>query len=177
MEARYDRERLRVKIALWLIAHEVRTLIIHEATRLSEDRIRRLSRDDIRGQRSTPVRRRRGKPPRQMSYFRRTPAHELEAATLVSMFRCGGLLARTNAGQGLSLEEVARFCDVFETFEGLGLARTITAEHAWYLLQTLSRDSEFVLVACRDCHSLWIRDTLELLPYNCPACRLELYPH
>jgi hypothetical protein len=176
-DSRYDRDRLRLTIAFRLIGHEARTHTIRQATGLSDDRIRKLFRDYVRDQPDTPVRRRRGKSPRQMSYFRRTPEHELQAATLGALLRCCGLLARTSPVYRPSLEEVARFCDVFETFRSLCPAQAITFEHAWYLLQMLSRDNEYVLATCQDCQSLWIRDLLDILPDNCPACRMGLYPH
>jgi len=31
-----------------------------------------------------------------------------------------------------------------------------------------------VLSNCPDCESLWLQDTLEILPDNCPACRRGL---
>lgn len=176
-DSRYDRDRLRLTIAFRMIGHEARTHTIRQATQLSDDRIRKLFRDYVRDQPHTPVRRRRGKSPRQMSYFRRTPQHELQAATLGSLLRCCGLLNRSSPPQRPSLEEVARFCDVFETFAGLCPQPAITFEHAWFLLQVLSRENEFVLDACQDCQSLWIRDTLDILPDNCAACRMGLYPH
>jgi hypothetical protein len=30
-----------------------------------------------------------------------------------------------------------------------------------------------VLVRCADCQAIWIRDTLDLLPDNCAACRAD----
>lgn len=176
-DSRYDRDRLRLTIAFRLIAHEARTHTIRQATGLSDDRIRKLFRDYVRDRPDTAIRRRRGKSPRQMSYFRRTPQHELQAATLGSMLRCCGLLTRVSPAQRPSLEDVARFCDVFETFRALCPSRAITFEHAWYLQQVLSRDGEFELASCQDCESLWIRDRLDILPDNCPACRMGLYPH
>ena len=112
-----------------------------------------------------------------MAYFRRTPEHELQAATLGALLRCCGLLRRGAASGRPSLDEVARFCDVYETFAELCPRAAITFEHAWFLLQMLSRENEYVLATCPDCHTLWIRDLLDILPDNCPACRMGLYPH
>jgi hypothetical protein len=176
-DSRYDRDRLRLAIAFRLIEHEARTHTIRQATGLSDDRIRKLFRDYVRDRPQAPIRRRRGKSPRQMAYFRRSPEHELQAATLGALLRCCGLLGRGAALHRPSLEEVARFCDVFDTFKGLCPQPAISFEHAWFLLQTLSRDNEFVLETCQDCQSLWVRDRLDILPDNCPACRMGLYPH
>jgi hypothetical protein len=170
-DCRYDRDRLRLDVAYRLIGHEARTRTIRVATGLSDDRIRKLYRDYVKDRPGRGIRRRRGKSPRQMSFFRRTPEHELQAATLGSMLRCCGLLQGRRVLRVLSLGEVARLCDVFETYLGLCPKALISFEHAWYLLQVLSRDDEWILTACRDCRALWIRDTLDLLPENCVACR------
>ncbi len=176
-DCRYDRDRLRLTIAFRLIGHEARTHTIRQATGLSDDRIRKLFRDYVRDRPDAAVRRRRGKSPRQMAYFRRTPEHELQAATLGALLRCCGLLRRGAASGRPSLDEFARFCDVYETFAELCPRASITFEHAWFLLQMLSRENEYVLATCQDCHTLWIRDLLDILPDNCPACRMGLYPH
>jgi hypothetical protein len=108
-DCRYDRDRLRLEIAYRLIGYEVRTETIRQCTQLSADRIRRLFRDYVRDQPQSCIRRRRGKSPRQMSFFRRTPRHELEAATTGSLLRACGLLGKTPLLHRPTLEEVARF--------------------------------------------------------------------
>jgi hypothetical protein len=175
-DCRYDRDRLRLAVAYRLIRHEARTRTIRVATGLSDDRIRKLYRDYFQDRPGQRIRRRRGKSPRQMAFFRRTPEHELQAATLASMLRCCGLLTDRHLLQVPSLTEVAGFCDVFETYLSLCPRSLISFEHAWYLLQVLSRDDEWILTACRDCQALWIRDTLALWPDNCVACRCEMTP-
>ena len=81
-DCRYDRDRLRLAVAYRLIAHEARTQTIRQCTGLSGDRIRKLYRDYIQGLPGQRIRRRRGKSPRQMSFFRKSVEHELQAATL-----------------------------------------------------------------------------------------------
>ena len=170
-DSRYDRDRLRLTVAYRLIRHEARTHTIRHCTGLSGDRIRKLYRNYPQGPAGRPIRRRRGKSPRQMSYFRRSPQHELQAATLGSMLALCGLLGRPQVLRQPTIEEVDRFCDVYETFLGLCPLPLITLEHAWYLLHVLSHDDVFVLARCPDCHAAWIRDTLEVLPDNCAICR------
>ena len=63
---RYNRDRLRLELALRLIGHEARTHTIRLWTGLSDDRIRKLFRAYIRP--SAGVRRRRGKSPQQPSH-------------------------------------------------------------------------------------------------------------
>jgi hypothetical protein len=111
-----------------------------------------------------------------MSYFRRSPQHELQAATLGSMLARCGLLGRSQVLRQPTIEEVDRFCDVFETFLSLCPAPVITLEHAWYLLQVLAHDDVYVLARCPDCHATWIRDTLDVLPDNCAVCRSNGLP-
>jgi len=175
-DSRYDRDRLRLTVAYRLICHEARTHTIRQCTGLSGDRIRKLYRNYMAGVPERPIRRRRGKSPRQMSYFRRSPAHELQAATIGTMLSLCGLLGRRQALHRPTIEEVARFCDVYETFVSLCPCAVITLEHAWYLLQVLAYADEFVLARCPDCQAVWIRDVLDLLPDNCVACRSNALP-
>jgi hypothetical protein len=174
-DSRYDRDRLRLTIAYRLIAFEARTRTIRLATQLSDDRIRKLYRDYFQGRPESPVKRRRGKSPRQMAFFRRSLEHEQQAGMLGALLRMCELLERDASAQRPSLEIVARFCDVYETFAGLWQQPHITFEHAWHLWQMLARADEFVLSRCQDCDSLWLRDTLDILPDNCPACRRGLF--
>jgi hypothetical protein len=170
-DSRYDRDRSRLSIAYRLIGHEARTHTIRQCTGLSADRIRKLFRDYIRTQPDLPVRRRRGKSPRQMAFFRRSPSLEIEAATIASLLRACALLAGVNLLQRPSLDEVARFCDAYDTFRELCPRSAISFEHAWYLRHELARHDEYELAHCPDCHGLWVRDRLDILPGNCPACR------
>lgn len=175
-DCRYDRDRLRLSVAYRLIAHEARTHTIRLATGLSGDRIRKLYRNYPHGEPGSRVRRRRGRSPRQMSYFQRSHEHEMQAAVLGSMLRCCGLLDLSRTLQRPGIDEVARFCDVYEAFLGVCPKRLITFEHAWYLRQVLARHDEFVLANCPDCQALWIRDTLDILPDNCACCRSSHRP-
>ena len=172
-DSRYDRDRQRLTVAYRLIGHEARTQTIRQATGLSGDRIRKLYRDYFKGQPVHPVRRRRGKSPRQMSFFWRSPAHELQAAALAALLQQCRFIGRPQALYRPNLDEVNRFCDIYETFCALCPGTVISFEHAWHLLHVLARLDEFVLARCPDCQSTWIRDTLDLLPDNCAACRCD----
>jgi hypothetical protein len=174
-DSRYDRDRLRLAIAYRLIALEARTRTIRIATQLSDDRIRRMYRDYFAALGGNLVRRRRGKSPRQMSYFRRSLEHEQQTALLGSLLRRCSLIGRYPAGFRPALDAVGHFCDAYETYLGLWPGAQISFEHAWHLWQVFCRNDEFVLATCPDCDSLWLRDTLEIVPYNCPACRRGLF--
>jgi hypothetical protein len=174
-DSRYDRDRLRLAIAYRLIALEARTRTIRIATQLSDDRIRRMYRDYFAALGGNLVRRRRGKSPRQMSYFRRSLEHGQQTALLGSLLRRCSLIGRYPTGFRPALEAVGHFCDAYETYLGLWPGAQISFEHAWHLWQVFCRNDEFVLATCPDCDSLWLQDTLEIVPYNCPACRRGLF--
>jgi hypothetical protein len=171
IDCRYDRDRLKLAVAFRLIGHEARTHTIRHCTGLSGDRIRKLYRNYPGDATGARIRRRRGKSPRQMSYFRRTPEHELQAATLATLLSCCGMLRRVHRLPAPRIEDVARFCDVYEAFLCVCPSSLISFEHAWYLGQTLALRDEYVLARCPDCRAVWIRDKLDVLPYNCAACR------
>ena len=174
-DSRYDRDRLRLTLAHRLIP-EARTRTIREATQLSDDRIRRIYRDYFGANAANTVRRHRGKSPRQMSFFRRSLEHEQQAATLGSLLLQCGLVRHYPHGFRPDIVVVSQFCDVYETFTSLNWPTLhVTFEHAWYLWQVLCRDDEHVLSNCPGCHALWVRDTLEILPDNCPTCRRGLF--
>ena len=65
---------------------------------------------------------------------------------------------------------------MYETFLCVCPATAISFEHAWYLGQVLCHSDEYVLASCPDCRALWIRDTLEVFPDICAACRVPLQP-
>jgi hypothetical protein len=170
-DSRYDRDRLRLAVAYRLIRHEARTHTIRQCTGLSADRIRKLFRDYIRTQPELAVRRRRGKSPRQMDFFRRSATLEMEAGAVASLLRACALLARPGLLQRPTLDEVARFCDAYDAFRSVCPGTAITFEHAWYLRHALALHDEYELAHCRDCHALWVRDTLGVERATCPACR------
>jgi hypothetical protein len=107
-----------------------------------------------------------------MSFFRRTTGHELEAATLAALLSACGLIKLARL-PGPRIEDVERFCDVYEAFRGICPATRISFDHAWYLGQTLAHGDEYVLARCPLCLAVWIRDRLDLLPDNCANCRSQ----
>jgi hypothetical protein len=174
-DSRYDRDRLRLTIAYRLISFEARTRTIRLATQLSDDRIRKLYRDYFLGRGGVPssagVESRHGRCRSSGARW----STSTKPGVLGALLRICDLLEREAAPQRPSLEIVARFCDVYETYAGLCQQPRITFEHAWHLWQMLSRADEFVLSVCQDCQSWWLRDTLDILPDNCAACRRGLF--
>ena len=173
-DCRYDRDRLRLSLAYRLIGLEARTRTIRLATQLSDDRIRRMYHDYFGSHGAMTVRRRRGKSPSQMAFFRRSLEHEQETAVLcVLLWRCE-LVVAFPRGFRPTLEQVALACSAYEAFAGLWPNPHISFEHAWHLWQVCCSGDEHVLADCPTCGALWLRDTLELLPDNCAACRRGL---
>jgi hypothetical protein len=173
-DSRYDRDRLRLALAHRLIELEARTRTIRIATQLSDDRIRRLYREYFSTPHGSIVRRHRGKSPQQMAYFRRSLELEQQAATLGTLvWRCE-LVFEFPDGFRPRLEHVAQFCNVYETFASIWPS-PFSFEHAWHLWQVLCSRDEHVLAQCPGCQAIWLRDLLEILPDDCPACRRGLF--
>lgn len=177
----YADERLRDDLALRMIRHEARTCTIRQCTGLSDDRIRRLYRAYAQQASAAPVRRRRGKSPRQITFFVRSTSAQFESSLLASAFTAFGLL-HAQRGYGAnkkpsvdpsSLEYGRLFCDAFETHQQLLNATTLSFEHAWFLLQLLTRSGDLHAVRCRHCDSYFLRDRFNVCRHACPTCKLK----
>lgn len=172
---RYFRDRQRHDLALRMIHLEARTCTIRTCTALTDDRIRRLCKSYARHQLSVTVRRRRGKSPRQIAFFTRSVEMQFEASFLTSVFASFGLLrpaGKPAAGESL-IEYGELFCDAYETHLQLLQAASITFEHAWFLLQLLTRGGALKIARCRHCYSRYLRDGLNVARLACPICELK----
>jgi hypothetical protein len=175
---RYFHERQRHDLALRMIRHEARTCTIRSCTGLTDDRIRRLYKTYASHMPSAPVRRRRGKSPRQVGFFVRNARAQLESSTLASVFAAFGLWrTQSNAQPGSSppgsIEFGRLFCDAYETHRQLLRNADISFEHAWFLLQLLSRNADLHAVRCRHCDSQYLRDRVNVCRRACPVCALQ----
>jgi Flagellar transcriptional activator (FlhC) len=175
---RYFHERQRHDLALRMIRHEARTCTIRSCTGLTDDRIRRLYKTYASHMPSVPVRRRRGKSPRQVGFFVRNARAQLESSMLASVFAAFGLWrAQSNAHLGsipsASIEFGRLFCDAYETHRQLLRNADISFEHAWFLLQLLSRNADLHAVRCRHCDSQYLRDRVNVCRRTCPVCALN----
>lgn len=166
---RYFRDRQRHDLALRMIRHEARTCTIRACTSLTDDRIRRLCKTFSRHQHN--LRRRRGKAPRQVAFFTRTVHMQFEASFLASVFASFGLLGTLTEEPTLELGEL--FCDAYETHLQLMQPAHIGFEHAWFLLQLLTRGSALRIMKCRHCYSRYLRDGLNVARLACPVCELK----
>ncbi len=175
---RYFHERQRHDLALRMIRHEARTCTIRSCTGLTDDRIRRLYKTYASYMPSAPLRRRRGRSPRQVGFFVRNARAQLESSMLASVFATFGLWRAQSSLQQESnpvgsIEFGRLFCDAYETHRQLLRTADISFEHAWFLLQLLTRNAHLHAVRCRHCDSQYLRDRVNMLRRACPVCALK----
>jgi len=170
--ARYFHDRQRHDLALRMIRHEARTRTIRRCTGLSDDRIRRLYKTYLDAEAVLPIRRRRGKSPRQVAFFTRNAELQFESSFLANVYATFGLLRdrRTTLPEQSSLETGEIFCDAYETHRQLLQSASISFEHAWFLLQLLNRGEQLRIAHCRQCHSDFLHDLINLSHRDCPTC-------
>lgn len=176
---RYATERSQFELALRMIRHEARTRTIRECTGLSDDRIRKLYATYFRDTGSTDVRRRRGKSPRQVMRFVKTPANQLQATLLVTLF-CSGLLLRLDENNHVvpcwprpDVEFGHRLCRAFETYLLIYDTPSLSFEWAWNLLHSIAYNDELYLAECAACRGYYVQDAYALDNKTCPACAIE----
>lgn len=176
---RYNRDRLRLEIALRLIGHEARTQTIRRWTGLSDDRIRKLVRSYIRP--GAGVRRHRGKSPQQVGFFLRGGSDDAHA--LAAMLLLFGVVpprpaaARTPDAAPSPLPSLARgrqLCEAYETYRRVVPHARIDFEHAVFLAIALNAADQIRLRWCHSCDAANITEhsTLRLPP--CRACGAAL---
>lgn len=168
----YFADRERHDLALRMIRHEARTCTIRSCTGLTDDRIRRLYQTAATHMPAIPIRRHRGKSPRQVAFFTRNTQMQFESSLLAGVFASFGLLDSRAPGSRTTLAQGALFCDAYETHLQLSPCSTISFEHAWFLLQALSRKSKFTVLRCRHCDGQFLHDKSNVLRRACPACTL-----
>jgi hypothetical protein len=167
---RYDRDRLRLDVAMRFIRHEARTRTIRLWTGLSDDRIRRLYHAYLQeGGRTT---RHRGQSPQQATYFLRTTRMRGEASALASLCSLVGLFDRqiqmprqlNDVGRGDSL------CRAYDVYLAEVRCPAITFDYAALLVNALERGSVLRLGDCQGCGALLVIDSLGLRPSCCSLC-------
>jgi hypothetical protein len=170
-DSRYNRDRLRLDLAMRFMRHEARTHTIRKWTGLTDDRIRKLYRayiNEMPGQ----VSRHRGKSPGQACYFTRSPRVQQEAAVLASLYCMLGVLPAPVVID-LELPGVTRgerLCQAFEAYLMFVPSSQITFEHAVLLVNELSRGVELRLGDCMVCGGLVVVDGLALRDIRCGRC-------
>ena len=176
---RYNRDRLRLEIALRLIGHEARTQTIRRWTGLSDDRIRKLVRSYIRP--GAEVRRHRGKSPQQVRFFLRGGSDDAHA--LAAMLLLFGVLpprpaaARTPDGAPSPLPSLARgrqLCEAYEIYRRVVPQARIDFEHAVFLAIALHTADEIRLQWCHSCDAANITEHSAVRLPPCRACGAAL---
>jgi len=176
---RYAGERSQSELALRMIRHEARTRTIRECTGLSDDRIRKLYSTYFRNSGASNVKRRRGKSPRQVALYVKSPEHQLQATTLVSLFYAG-LLVRIDHADKVhacwprpDVEFGHRLCRAYETYLLLHDDAKLSFEWVWNLLHCIACNDELYLAACRGCRARYVQDAYALDRKTCPSCAIE----
>lgn len=170
---RYRNERVRLELALRLIAHEARTGTIRHLTDLSDDRIRKLYASYFKHDRS-PVRRRRGKSPSQITPLVKTRELRLESSALVALMTSCGILdgerRPTRAAPHARLELGQRLCQAHETYLAMVTEPRFNFEATWNLYRNLVGGDELASRRCGGCQSWYVYDALALAGDACPLC-------
>jgi hypothetical protein len=171
-EERYDRDRLRVEVAMRFIRHEARTSTIRQWTGLSDDRIRKLYHSYL--QDGGCATRHRGKSPRQVAYFLRTTRIRDEASALASLCALAGVFdehrPRAMTTAATDVERGASLCRAYDGYCATLRRPLISFEHAALLANALTRGNEVRLGACEACGVLLVVESLGLRPTRCSMC-------
>ena len=177
---RYQRDRLRLDLALRFIQHAARTQTIRAWTGLTEDRIRKLYRSYLQQPGRAPLNRPRGRSPQQAAFFVRSPRVQHEAAMLASACALLGALAPRQLARGQlvgtqrELPPDARrgllLCQAYETYRMLLPTGRISFEHLVYLVSALARGDELKLSECSACGALLVTERITLAPPRCLYC-------
>jgi hypothetical protein len=169
---RYNRDRLRLDLAMRLMRHGARTRTICDWTAFSEDRIRKLYHAYQRQREGEPSRRLRGKAPQRVEVFLETPALAFEATTLACLLCILGLLPKAGeAGDGISPrvtpERGEAFCQAYETYAVLHCPARLSFEDAWYLLLALLQQDKLKLCRCGRCERLYLAAVTAIPAASC----------
>ncbi len=171
-ENRYNRDRLRVDVALRFIGFEARTRTIRQWTGLTDDRIRKLYHSYLQaGGRTT---RHRGNSPRQARYFLRTVRMRDEASALASLCSLVGLFDGYGRDllvrRAIDVNQAASLCRAYAGYQAAVRNPAITFEHAVLLVNALARANELRLGECQGCGALLVIDSLGLRTSRCFLC-------
>jgi Flagellar transcriptional activator (FlhC) len=169
---RYQRDRLRLDLALRFLNHGARTHTIRAWTMLSDDRIRKLYRSYVHAVDGPP--RHRGKSPQQVGFFMRGPRAQHETGILASFFSLLGVVptAKPNDAPATlaTLARGERICQAFELFTAIFPTARISFEHAIFLVTALARGNEIHYARCIDCTALVVVDRVMLRETRCLLC-------
>lgn len=175
---RYAGERSQFELALRMIGHEARTRTIRMCTGLSDDRIRKLYSTYFRHSGNATIKRRRGKSPRQVQFYVKSAAHQLQATTLVALY-CAGFLLRIDERDKVhacwprpNVEFGHRLCRAYETYLLLHDKPCLNFEWAWNLLNCIAWNDELYLATCDFCDARYVQDAYALDDGTCPTCEL-----
>lgn len=175
-EARYHRDRLRIRVALRFLKLRARTNTIIEWTGLTEDRIRNMYRTYLQGDGPGPKWRPRGKSPRRVSYFWQDARVQQEANWIASLFALLGVIPLGKTGERRNaLPNLTRgtlMCKAFDMYRTLIPSPSIPFEYAVFLANTLTAGDKLKVGACAECGGLVILDPTLNHSRRCHHCSM-----
>ena len=170
---RYDRDRRKYNLAMWMIQHEARTLTIMQWTGLTRYRIQTLFRAY---ERPVSSKRHRGASPFQPAYFGKSLILECESAALAYIALQTQTIPDVVVPYALrslpSLARGERLLTAFEVYRALVPDSSISLEHAVLLVTELAQRRTLALRHCELCEGLMVVDVLGARQALCPFCRL-----
>jgi hypothetical protein len=170
---RYNRDRLRLDLALRFIQHAARTQTIRNWTGLTDDRIRKLYRSYFQQAGGARLARPRGRSPQQSAYFTRSPRLQHEATLLASACALLGALPARVLARAERMPGVAQgllLCQAYEAYRMLVPQACISFEHLIFLVGALARGDELKLSECGACGALLVTEHVTLVPPRCLYC-------
>lgn len=174
---RYQRDRLRLDVAVQFIEHEARTQTIRQWTGLTDDRIRKLYRSYLTEHEGRLLPRHRGKSPQQVAHFVRTARLRQESALFASICLMAEVIAdappaATGAAgrNAYSVQRALLLCQAYDTYRWLVPRPSLSFEHAVFLVTALSRGDELRLAGCAGCGAVVVADRLSLRVPRCAGC-------
>ena len=162
---RYRTDLRRHELAIRLVRYAARTGTIRAWTGLSTDRVRKLFRTYATETVLREHSRLRGSAPHRPSVFTRSARLRTEAAILAGFLYTSGATCPLER-----LQRAERLCDTYETFREVLPTTELTFEHAAFLLQALTRDSELQIGECFTCRAPILIDRIHCPTAPCLRC-------
>ena len=174
-DARYDRDRLRYRLALGLLHFHARSSTIERWTGLSVYRIRTL-REYVSDAADLAVMRLRGASPHQPAVFFRSASVRTQAALLGGFLHLYKVMPQEgpieNAADIIpSPARGFRLLRAYREFTSLLPRTALSVEHAILLLVELARGTEVVLSTCTCCGVIVLVDRLAVTEPRCAHCQ------
>lgn len=172
---RYDPDRRKHALALWMISHGARTRTITQWTGLSRARVQKLARRFAAA--SPGDHRRRGVSPCDAGYFghsERLEAESLALAFIASEMQVLPEAVLPDARRGLpDLDRGERLRMAYEWYQSLVPDAQISLERTILFLIELAQRRQLTLRRCKSCPDILTVERQGVEHDQCPFCRQE----